>query len=89
MRGGYWRHRAARGGESIGRWRATACRPEFDEGSEIPIELGAAVSGRTMLEGRAVHIVDVLADPEYKDRTRRKRGGFRTVLGVPLLREGT
>src|SRR5262249_43467641 len=35
------------------------------------------------------HIIDVLADPEYAWIEVQKRGGFRTVLAVPLLREGT
>ncbi len=45
--------------------------------------------GRTALEGRVVHIPDVLADPEYTWTQSIKFGGFRTILGVPLLREGT
>jgi signal transduction histidine kinase len=44
--------------------------------------------GRTALEGRTVHIPDVLADPEYGWAESIKRGNFRTMLGVPLLREG-
>jgi GAF domain-containing protein len=44
--------------------------------------------GRTAFEGRIVHIPDVLADPEYAWADSIKRGGFRTMLGVPLLREG-
>ena len=44
--------------------------------------------GRTALEGRTVHIPDVLADPEYTWPRRMKLGGVRTMLGVPLLREG-
>jgi signal transduction histidine kinase len=45
--------------------------------------------GRTALEAGVVHIPDVLADPEYAWKESQKRGGFRTMLGVPLLREGS
>jgi signal transduction histidine kinase len=44
--------------------------------------------GRTSLEGRPIHIPDVLADAEYTWTEATKRGGQRTLLGVPLLREG-
>jgi GAF domain-containing protein len=49
------------------------------------------VVGRTLLSGHATQVPDVLADPLYGERGRRfqKIAGFRTVLGVPLLREGT
>ena len=46
------------------------------------------VSGRALLESKIVHVVDVLADPEYTYE-RQKVGGYRTLLGVPLLREGS
>jgi signal transduction histidine kinase len=48
---------------------------------------GSAV-GRALLEGRFAHIPDVLADPEYALIELQKLGHFRSVLAVPLLREG-
>jgi GAF domain-containing protein len=47
-----------------------------------------SVAGRALLDGRVVHIADVLADPDFTFGEAQKRGGYRTVLGVPLLREG-
>ena len=43
--------------------------------------------GRTLLESRIVHIHDILDDPDYT-LTTSKLEGVRTMLGVPLLREG-
>jgi len=51
-------------------------------------ERGSLV-GRTALEGRVVQIVDVLEDPEYKAMDMQQAAGYRTVLGVPLLRDGS
>jgi signal transduction histidine kinase len=45
-------------------------------------------AGRAMLERKFVQIPDVLADPEYTFHEGARLGGFRTVLVVPLLREG-
>jgi two-component system, NtrC family, sensor kinase len=44
--------------------------------------------GRTALEGRTIHLPDILTDPEYTWRESIQRGGFRAMLGIPLLREG-
>jgi GAF domain-containing protein len=55
-----------------------------------PIEVGrGTVVGRAVLERKIIHIPDVLADPDYVWVEAQKLGGFRTVLGVPLLREGS
>ena len=44
--------------------------------------------GRTLVEQRPVHIVDVLEDPEYRFWDAQRAGGYRTILGVPMLRDG-
>jgi signal transduction histidine kinase len=48
-----------------------------------------SLTGRVLLEGKAVQIPDVLADPEYSNPEPQRLGGYRTHLGVPLLREGS
>jgi signal transduction histidine kinase len=53
----------------------------------IPSGRGSVV-GRAVVEGRTIHIPDVQADPEYRMPDLARIGGFRTVLAVPLLREG-
>src|SRR5262249_10017574 len=61
---------------------------EFLSAHPAGIDLRTA-GGRTLVEGKIVHITDVLADPEYTYTEGQRLGGFRTLLGVPLLREGT
>ena len=46
-----------------------------------------SVVARAALEGRVVHVVDILADPDYAS-PEAAASGRRTILGVPLLREG-
>ena len=54
-----------------------------------PIHPGrGSVTGRAALERRTVQIPDVLADPEYQLAESQQLGGYRTLLGVPMLREG-
>ena len=48
-----------------------------------------SVTGRAALEGKTIHIPDVLADHEYHATGYQKAVGIRTSLGVPLQREGT
>jgi signal transduction histidine kinase/CheY-like chemotaxis protein len=52
----------------------------------IPIARGAGtLVGRVGLERRPVQIHDVLTDPDYEMHEARELGGFRTMLGVPML----
>ena len=77
-------------GEVFYRAEAYGFSAEFlDYVRKFPIvpERGS-VHGRTLLEGKVVHIADVLADPEYTFVEAQRLGDFRTVLGVPMLREG-
>src|SRR5215217_1578073 len=63
---------------------------EFQEyAREAPIkpDRGSAF-GRALLEGRAIHIPDVLSDPEYTYLEGQRLGAYRTVLAVPMLRDG-
>jgi signal transduction histidine kinase/CheY-like chemotaxis protein len=64
--------------------------PEFIEYARtVPVlpERGS-VTGRALLEGKVIHIPDVQADPDYTWTEAQRLGGFRTILGVPMLREG-
>jgi signal transduction histidine kinase len=45
--------------------------------------------GRVLLERAPIHIVDVEIDPDYRMVEIQKTGGYHSVFGVPLLREGT
>ena len=54
----------------------------------IPMEPGrGTVMGRVLLEGKTVHIADILADQEYATPEIQRRTGHRTILGIPLVRE--
>jgi GAF domain-containing protein len=59
----------------------------YVRGIPIEPERGSAF-GRALLEGQPVHIPDVEADPEYTLWEAQKLGDFRSVLAVPMMREG-
>src|SRR5262245_44648070 len=56
---------------------------------DMPIEPDrSSISGRSLVEGRAVHVADVTNDPEHKLAEAQRLGDYRTALAVPMLREG-
>jgi PAS domain S-box-containing protein len=62
--------------------------PEFEEFARrnpIAPQRGT-ITGRVAVEGKTVHVADVLSDPEFTGTEYQLRGNFRTCLGVPLLR---
>ena len=61
--------------EVMEHWRKGPVTPE-----------GGSASGRALLEGRTVHVPDADADPDYTFD--RAGTGIRSILGVPMLREG-
>ena len=57
--------------------------------SEHPIRVDrGTVVGRAAIERRTVHIPDCLTDPEYTAHENARIGKHRSLLGVPLLRDG-
>jgi class 3 adenylate cyclase/putative methionine-R-sulfoxide reductase with GAF domain len=65
-------------------------KPEWRTHSEryASMPTRGSIFGRTVIEGRTVHIPDVLEDPEFARADTQSLIGFRAALGVPLLREG-
>ncbi|HVI11689.1 MAG TPA: GAF domain-containing protein, partial [Pseudolabrys sp.] len=76
-------------GDKFFRAEAFGFSSEFmDYVRDVPVEPGrGTIAGRALLEGKIVHIPDVLADPDYTWTQAKRLGGFRTVLGVPTVRE--
>ena len=64
-------------------------RKFMDYIKDVPIkpERGSG-AGRALLEGGVVHIPNVEDDPEYTLLEAAKLGDFRTILAVPIVREG-
>ena len=61
---------------------------DFFKNREVFADRGS-VTGRAALDARVVHVPDVLLDAEYTYGEAQKIGGYRSALGVPLLREGS
>jgi signal transduction histidine kinase len=45
--------------------------------------------GRVLLERAPIHVLDAGTDPEYRMVDMQKIGGYQSILGVPMLRDGT
>jgi PAS domain S-box-containing protein len=73
-------------------YRMVAMRGVSEEAREFmrahsPASDRGTMSGRVILERRVIHIADVLQDPDYSYLDAQRVAGFRTILGIPLLRE--
>jgi signal transduction histidine kinase len=79
LRGSIYEHAASH-------WLTPAIR---DYMTKIQFEPGrGTIAGRTALERDVIHVTDVQDDPEYMLGASAREMGARTMLGVPLLREG-
>jgi two-component system, NtrC family, sensor kinase len=47
-----------------------------------------SIAGRVALAGKSVHLIDAQSDPDPGVASRSRSGNIRTLLGVPLQREG-
>ena len=61
---------------------------EFVRRHPLAADDRGSITGRVALERCTVQIEDVLADPDYRLQEQQRIEGYRTLLGVPLLRDG-
>jgi class 3 adenylate cyclase len=54
----------------------------------VPTPDRGSAMGRALLERGPIQIVDVLADPDYRLAEAQRIAGIRTILGVPMFRDG-
>jgi signal transduction histidine kinase len=77
---------------SVARWGYSPELIAYTQDHPLPMGRGSAV-GRAITERRTIHIHDVLDDPELRTEAqaiaRARASGVRTILAVPLTREGT
>jgi class 3 adenylate cyclase/putative methionine-R-sulfoxide reductase with GAF domain len=60
---------------------------KFMRDNPLPLNRSTSV-GRAASSGEVEHVPDVLADPEYQFSEGQRLGGYRTLLAIPLLRDG-
>ena len=79
-----------RHGDTFNRAVAHGYPPEFVEYAKgLPVEVDRhSGTGRALMERRVVHIPDVQTDPEYTWQEAKNLDKFRTMLGIPMLRDG-
>jgi len=65
----------------------TAEYREFIADNPLVLDRGTLV-GRVGLDRQATQIADVLADPDYGRPDVQRVGGYRTIVGVPMLLDG-
>src|SRR5262245_16597295 len=68
----------------------TSMTPEYEQlvRERVYTPEQGSIVGRTLLQKQVVHIEDVLRDPDYALLDLQKLAGYRTALGVPMLRGG-
>lgn len=68
----------------------TSLTPEYEGAvrERVYVPERGSVIGRALLERRAVHIPDVVEDPEYELMDLQKAAGYRSLLAAPMLRQG-
>ena len=62
-------------------------KPFTGIGRSFPVDRNS-ITGRTVLAQQFVHLVEVTLDPEYSLLESARRTGMRSILGVPLIRDG-
>lgn len=75
-------------------WRAVAfagmSKPFVQEHVGVSFSAGrGSMIGRALLDGVAVHVADVLEEPDYALGDLQRVGGYRTVLAVPMIQDGS
>src|SRR5262249_38495067 len=73
--------------EIVASYGFSSAHYEYMQRHPIPISPGT-VTGQVALEGRTIHVHDVLAEPDYQLIEAQRIGGYRTVLRVPLTPDG-